>query len=193
MSWLVSVHAGGLRGVQGRSEWTVSVAAVHRSGLVLAGVVMVPGARMQLEARMGGGASSGGRRLGPLWARPLDREVLGVHLGVGAQGVTSLGRARAQVGEISAGASGAGVLAAVASSGAAGGSGVSGSVGLGWIEDAHASEVAAGMLLVVEAGGVVHVRGQHTLAGAAVVGRGRCSVLAGARRSVARLAEIIEA
>jgi myo-inositol-1(or 4)-monophosphatase len=146
--WLVDPIDGTTSYLYGRCDWAVSVAAAHRDGRLLAGVVAEPAAGRTTEARSGGGTWSQGERVAALQQDDLERALIEVNLGRPDQRSHAGAMVAAltpHVRDLRRGGSAAAALAAVAS----------GRADAAWLPGLQPWDCAAGILLVREAGGVV--------------------------------------
>jgi myo-inositol-1(or 4)-monophosphatase len=149
VGWVIDPIDGTTNYLYGRPDWAVSVAAVRESdGQILAAAVAEPAIERLTEARLAGGAWSGGERVGCRPADGLERALVEMNLGrpqqrahAGAVVDALVGRVR----DVRRGGSAAAALAQVAT----------GRADAYWGPGLRAWDGAAGMLLVAEAGGVV--------------------------------------
>lgn len=149
ISWVIDPIDGTLSYLYGRADWSVSVAAAREDdNTLLAGVVASPVLSRVVEASLGGGTWLNGRRVNSLHDCDLTRATVEVNFGRGD------GRARAgrlvdavlpRVRHVRRGGSTAAALADVAV----------GQVDAAWMPGAKPWDIAAGVLLVREAGGIV--------------------------------------
>ena len=147
--WLVDPIDGTTNYVYGRDDWAVSVAAVDAdSGAVLAGVVAEPASGRLTGARLGGGTRCNGRLVQIRATTSLDQVVADVGLGRAAHRPLA-GRlfelAVPQLRDLRRSGSAALALVHVAT----------GRADACWGPGLQPWDAAAGLLLVVEAGGVV--------------------------------------
>jgi myo-inositol-1(or 4)-monophosphatase len=160
LTWVVDPIDGTTNYLYGWPLWSVSVAVRDDDGEVLAGVVLEPAVDRLTAARLGGGTRTGpaagrGRPIGASATSDLSRALVDVGLGAGHlrayAGSLVEGLARGAVRDLRRGGSAATALAMVAT----------GRIDAYWGPGVAVWDVAAGVLLVREAGGVV-----GTLAGA---------------------------
>ena len=147
--WLIDPIDGTTNYVYGRDDWAVSVAAVDAdSGAVLAGVVAEPASGRLTGARLGGGTRCNGRLVQIRATTSLDQVVADVGLGRAAHRPLA-GRlfelAVPQLRDLRRSGSAALALVHVAT----------GRADACWGPGLQPWDAAAGLLLVVEAGGVV--------------------------------------
>lgn len=147
--WLIDPIDGTTNYVYGRDDWAVSVAAVDAdSGAVLAGVVAEPAGGRVTGARLGGGTRCNGRLVQIRATTSLDQVVADVGLGRAAHRPLA-GRlfelAVPQLRDLRRSGSAALALVHVAT----------GRADACWGPGLQPWDAAAGLLLVVEAGGVV--------------------------------------
>lgn len=149
ITWLLDPIDGTTNYVYGRDDWAVSVAAVDDAdGRVLAAVVTEPAVGHVTEARLGGGTHFDGR---PVRVRPpaaLDATMVEVGLGRTARRARSdrlMAVLVPRLRDVRRGGSAAIALTSVAT----------GRVDASWGPDLAPWDMAAGVLLVTEAGGVV--------------------------------------
>ena len=147
--WVVDPIDGTLSYLYGLPDWTVSIAAARASSSkLLAGVVTFPVLDRVVEACHGGGTWSNGGRVRVRNTDDLSRALVSINVGLGHR------RARAgrmvdalvpRVRHVRRGGSAAGALAEVAM----------GAADAAWSPGTKPWDVAAGVILVQEAGGVV--------------------------------------
>jgi myo-inositol-1(or 4)-monophosphatase len=148
ITWAVDPIDGTTSYLYGRPDWAVSVAAIDDTGHVLAAVVEEPAQGRVTEAACGGGTWCDGERLGPLRQRDLGRALVELNLGRPEQKASFpsvVERLVPAVRDIRRGGSAAAALAAVAG----------GRADIAWVPGLQPWDCAAGILLVVEAGGLV--------------------------------------
>lgn len=148
VSWVVDPIDGTTNYLYGRPDWAVSVAALDADGRVIAGVVVEPAVGRVTYACLGGGTESDGRPVPPLVQTDLSRAVLELNLGRPAQKRYAAGMVAAlvpHVRDVRRGGSAASALAQVAT----------GRADAAWLPGLQPWDVAAGLLLVTEAGGAV--------------------------------------
>lgn len=169
LTWYVDPIDGTTNYVYGRDEWAVSVAAVRdEDALVLAGVVAEPPYGHVTQARRGGGTLLDGHPVRVRVPTALDQVVVEVGLGRAAHRARSgrlLNTLVPRLRDVRRTGSAAIALAQVAS----------GRVDASWGPDLQPWDLAAGLVLVSEAGGEVGdldgpspgrlVRSGHVLAG----------------------------
>ncbi|MGK5677715.1 inositol monophosphatase family protein [Actinoplanes sp. URMC 104] len=147
--WLVDPIDGTTSYLYGRSDWSVSVAACEASGgRLLAGVVAEPMLDRITEARLRGGTRSAGARARMPAHDDLSRTLVEVNLGRPEQRLQAGDMVAAlapRVRDLRRGGSAAAALARVAT----------GRADAAWLPGLQPWDCAAGVLLVLEAGGVV--------------------------------------
>ena len=147
--WLIDPIDGTTSYLYGRADWAVSVAAAHTDGdRLLAGVVAEPMAGRITEARAGGGTRTGGVPVAALRSPELQRALVEVNLGRPEQRSSAGDMVAAlapRVRDLRRGGSAAVALAGVAT----------GRADAAWLPGLQPWDCAAGILLVLEAGGVV--------------------------------------
>lgn len=156
IQWIVDPIDGTLSYLYGLPDWTVSIAAARASDRqLLAGVVAAPVLGRVVEAHRGGGAWMNGRPLTVRGNPDLSHALVGINFGRGETRAKAGRMVQAllpRVRHVRRGGSTAGALAEVAI----------GAADAGWFPDAQPWDVAAGVLLVQEAGGLVGDLGGHT-------------------------------
>ena len=146
--WLVDPIDGTTNYLYGRPDWAVSVAATDRTGRILVGVVVEPAIGRSTWARAGGGTWSDDRQVAALTQSDLGRALVELNLGRPAQKpvvAAMLDALVPQVRDVRRGGSAASALAQVAT----------GRADAAWVPGLKPWDCAAGVLLVVEAGGTV--------------------------------------
>ncbi|GAB2614944.1 inositol monophosphatase [Paractinoplanes abujensis] len=154
--WLVDPIDGTTSYLYGRSDWAVSVAACDAAGgRLLAGVVVEPELDRMTEARRGGGTRTRGAPVAVLEQDDLARTLVEVNLGRPEQrprAAAMVGALASRVRDLRRGGSAAAALANVATARA----------DAAWLPGLQPWDCAAGVLLVLEAGGVVgDLDGRH--------------------------------
>ncbi len=149
IQWIVDPIDGTLAYLYGLPDWTVSIAAARVSdGQLLAGVVSAPVLGRVVEACRGGGTRMNGRPVNVRGTADLSHTLVGINFGRG-ETRDNAGRMvdalLPRVRHVRRGGSTAAALAEVAI----------GAADAVWSPDAQPWDVAAGVLLVQEAGGVV--------------------------------------
>lgn len=149
IQWIVDPIDGTLSYLYGLADWTVSIAAVRVSdGHLLAGVVSAPVIGRVVEACRGGGAWMNGRPVNVRGTAELSHALVGINFGRGdtrAKAGRMVDALLPRVRHVRRGGSTAAALAEVAI----------GAADAAWSPDAQPWDVAAGVLLVQEAGGAV--------------------------------------
>ncbi len=146
--WAVDPIDGTTNYLYGRPDWAVSVAATTEAGRVLAAVVSEPALGRTTEAFAGGGTWVNGARVPPLAQTDLSRALIELNLGRSEQkryAARTLAALIPCVRDVRRGGSAAVGLAELAT----------GRVDAAWIPAVQLWDYAAGVLLVLEAGGVV--------------------------------------
>lgn len=153
--WIVDPIDGTLSYLYGLPDWTVSIAAARGGGQLLAGVVTAPALGRVVEASLGGGACTNGRPVKVRGNADLSHALVGINFGRGdtrAKAGRMIDALLPRVRHVRRGGSTAAALAEVAI----------GAADAAWSPDAQPWDVAAGVLLVQEAGGVVGDLGGRT-------------------------------
>lgn len=148
LRWCVDPIDGTTNYLYGRPDWAVSVAAVDEDRRVLAGVVVEPAVGRTTWASLGGGTWADGRRVSPLQQDDLVRALVELNLGLPAQKrfvPAVLAALVPRVRDVRRGGSAASALAQVAT----------GRADAAWLPGLQPWDVAAGVLLVSEAGGSI--------------------------------------
>jgi myo-inositol-1(or 4)-monophosphatase len=148
IEWVIDPIDGTLSYLYGLTDWTVSLAARAVDGGLLAGVVATPMLRRVVTASRGGGAWWDGRRLAVRDNADLGHALIGINFGRGAHRAKAGAMVDAllpRVRHIRRGGSTAAALTEVAL----------GAADAAWSPSAQPWDVAAGVLLVQEAGGLV--------------------------------------
>lgn len=146
--WLVDPVDGTTNYLYGRPDWAVSVAAAGADGQLLAAVVVEPAVGRTTWASAGGGTWTDGRRVAPLVQDDLVRALVELNLGRPDQKHAVAGLLEAlvpRVRDVRRGGSAASALAQVAT----------GRADAAWVPGLQPWDCAAGVLLVIEAGGTV--------------------------------------
>ncbi len=147
--WLVDPIDGTTSYLYGRADWSVSVAAcAEPDGRLLAGVVVEPTLGRCTEASAGGGAWSGGARLGVRDPGDLSRTLVEINLGRPDQrdrAGAMVGALTPKVRDLRRSGSAAAALAMVAT----------GRADAAWIPGVQPWDCAAGVLLAEQAGAMV--------------------------------------
>lgn len=148
ISWVIDPIDGTLSYLYGRADWSVSVAAAGANDRkVLAGVVASPVLSRVVEASLGGGTRLNGRRVSiPQFSGDLARATVEVNFGRGerqARAGRLVDALLTRVRHVRRGGSTAAALADVAVA----------QVDAAWTPDSRPWDIAAGVLLVHEAGG----------------------------------------
>lgn len=147
--WIVDPIDGTLSYLYGLPDWTVSIAAARVSdGQLLAGVVSSPVLRRVVGAARGGGAWMNGRPVNVRDTADLSHALVGINFGRGEtrdRAGRMVDALLPRVRHVRRGGSTAAGLVEVAI----------GAADAAWSPDAKPWDVAAGVLLVHEAGGVV--------------------------------------
>jgi myo-inositol-1(or 4)-monophosphatase len=149
ITWVIDPIDGTLAYLYGLPDWTVSIAAARPAGEeVLAGVVVAPVLDRVVAACTGGGTTLNGRPVRVRSAAALDHALVSINFGR-ADRQTKAGRMIdalvPRVRHVRRGGSTAAGLAEVAT----------GSADAAWTPGAKPWDIAAGALLVREAGGVI--------------------------------------
>lgn len=156
IQWIVDPIDGTLSYLYGLPDWTVSIAAARVSdGVLLTGLVSAPVLGRVVEACRGGGTRMNGRPVSVRDEADLSHALVGVNFGRGetrAQAGRMVDALLPGVRHVRRGGSTAAALAEVAI----------GAADAAWSPDAQPWDVAAGVLLVQEAGGVVGDLGGRT-------------------------------
>ena len=146
--WVVDPIDGTTNYLYGRPDWAVSVAALDDHGRVLAGVVAEPALGRTTRACAGGGTEADGARVPRMAQDDLGRALVELNLGrpeqKGAAG-RLLDALVPCVRDVRRGGSAAVALAQVAT----------GRADAAWVPGLQPWDCAAGVLLVLEAGGTV--------------------------------------
>ena len=149
IDWIVDPIDGTLSYLYGKPDWTVSVAAARSSdNELLAGVVAAPLLNQVTTASLGGGTWVNGRRVLVRDTSDLAYAVMEINFGQGdrrAKAGRMVDALMSHIRHIRRGGSTAGALAEVAL----------GQADAAWSPGTHPWDVAAGVLLVQEAGGQV--------------------------------------
>jgi myo-inositol-1(or 4)-monophosphatase len=149
ITWVIDPIDGTLNYLYGLPDWTVSIAAARSQGdEVLAGVVVAPVLDRVVAACSGGGTTLNGRPVRVRDSADLDHALVSINFGRGDR-QTRAGRMIdalvPRVRHVRRGGSTAAGLAEVAT----------GSVDAAWTPGAQPWDIAAGVLIVREAGGVI--------------------------------------
>jgi myo-inositol-1(or 4)-monophosphatase len=149
ISWVVDPIDGTMSYLYGLPDWTVSIAAADSaSGELLAGVVASPVLDRVVAACLGGGTTLNGRAVRVRDTTELSHALVSVNFGRadrGARAGRMVDALLPRVRHVRRGGSTAAALAEVAA----------GSADAAWSPDAKVWDIAAGVLLVKEAGGEV--------------------------------------
>ncbi len=148
IEWVIDPIDGTLSYLYGLPDWTVSLAARTIGGELLAGVVAAPVLQRVVTAARGGGAWCDGRQLSVRDNADLGHALVGINFGRGAhraKGGAMVDALLPRVRHIRRGGSTAAALTEVAM----------GAADAAWSPNAQPWDVAAGVLLVQEAGGLV--------------------------------------
>lgn len=147
--WVVDPIDGTLSYLYGKADWTISVAAARSSDRqLLVGVVATPVVNQVAEASRGGGAWLNGRRVRVRDTPDLAHAVMEINFGRGDRRLRAgrlVDALLSRVRHVRRGGSTAGALAQLAV----------GQADAAWSPDVRPWDVAAGVLLVEEAGGAV--------------------------------------